>query len=73
MAGGLDVRVQAVGLARDVLLQPDRIHPQAVADRGFVTLLAGESVVFHVRAPLDLDPAAVKTPWALTSLSAVLR
>ncbi|MEV4351648.1 glycoside hydrolase family 2 TIM barrel-domain containing protein [Actinoplanes sp. NPDC049596] len=71
--GGLDVRVQATGLARDVLLQADRIHPQATVDRGFVTLLPGESVVFHVRAPIDLDPASVKAPWVLTDLSAVLR
>ncbi|WP_433303806.1 glycoside hydrolase family 2 protein [Actinoplanes sp. CA-030573] len=71
--GGLDVRVQAVGLARDVLLQPDRIHPGAVCDRGFVTLLAGESAVFRVRAPLDLDPGSVKSPWVLTTLAAVLR
>lgn len=71
--GGLDVRVQAVGLARDVLLQPDRIHPRAVADKGFVTLLAGESTVYHVRAPIELDPGLVKAPWVLTELSSVLR
>jgi beta-mannosidase len=70
--GGLDVRVQAVGLARDVLLQADRIHPDAVVDQGFVTLLAGESAVFHVRAPIDLDPGSVKTPWVLTDISSVL-
>ncbi|AEV84768.1 beta-mannosidase [Actinoplanes sp. SE50] len=70
--GGLDVHVRAVGLARDLLLQPDRIHPQATVDRGFVTLLAGESTVFHVRAPIELDPTLVKTPWVLTDLSSVL-
>ena len=71
--GGLDVRVEAVGLARDILLQPDRIHPEAVVDRGFVTLLAGESTVFHVRAPVDLDAGSVKAPWVLTDLFSVLR
>ncbi|BCY09774.1 glycoside hydrolase family 2 protein [Actinoplanes sp. L3-i22] len=70
--GGLDVRVHAAGLARDLLLQPDRIHPRATVDRGFVTLLPGESTVFHVRAPLDLDPAAVKAPWVLTDLATVM-
>ena len=70
--GGLDVRVEAVGLARDLLLQPDRIHREAVVDRGFVTLLAGESTVFRVRAPVDLDAGSVKAPWALTDLFSVL-
>ncbi|GAA0517262.1 beta-mannosidase [Paractinoplanes deccanensis] len=71
--GGLDVHVRAVGLARDVLLQADRIHPSATVDSGFVTLLPGESAVFRVRAPIELDPGAVKAPWVLTSLSEVLR
>ncbi|OJF10572.1 glycoside hydrolase family 2 protein [Couchioplanes caeruleus] len=70
---GLDVHVHAVGLARDVLLQPDRVHPEAVVDRGFVTLLAGESTVFHVRAPVELDAGLVKAPWVLTDLPSVLR
>ncbi|MEV4641706.1 glycoside hydrolase family 2 protein [Actinoplanes sp. NPDC049548] len=73
VAGGLDVHVQAVGLARDILLQADRIHPQAAADRGFVTLLAGESAVIHVRAPIDLDAGLVKAPWVLTDLATALR
>ncbi|WP_229075098.1 glycoside hydrolase family 2 protein [Actinoplanes sp. DH11] len=71
--GGLDVHVSAVGLARDLLLQADRLHPDAVVDRGFVTLLPGESAVWHVRAPVDLDPGAVKDPWVLTDLATVLR
>jgi beta-mannosidase len=71
--GGLNVRVEAAGLARDVLLQPDRIHPDAVVDHGFVTLLPGESTVFHVRAPIDLDAGLVKAPWVLTDLASVLR
>ncbi|MEV6306901.1 glycoside hydrolase family 2 protein [Actinoplanes sp. NPDC051861] len=69
--GGLDVHVHATRLARDVLLQPDRIHPDAVVDTGFVTLLPGESTVFKVRAPIDLDPSSVKAPWVLTDLSSV--
>jgi beta-mannosidase len=70
---GLEVRVEAAGLARDVLLQADRIHPRAGTDRGFVTLLPGESAVWHVRAPVELDPALVKAPWVLTDLASVLR
>ncbi|MEU4164693.1 glycoside hydrolase family 2 protein [Actinoplanes sp. NPDC026670] len=71
--GGLDVRVHATGLARDLLLQPDRIHPEAVVDRGFTTLLPGESTVFAVRAPVELDPGSIKAPWVLTDLWSALR
>ncbi|MEH1166856.1 glycoside hydrolase family 2 protein [Micromonospora sp. CPCC 205539] len=71
--GGLDVRVQATGLARDVLLQADRIHPAAVTDRGFLTLLPGESTTIAVRGPAELEPALVKAPWVLTDLATVLR
>ncbi|WP_433797569.1 glycosyl hydrolase 2 galactose-binding domain-containing protein [Actinoplanes sp. CA-252034] len=71
--GGLDVRVHATGLARDLLLQPDRIHPEAVVDRGFTTLLPGESTVFAVRAPVELDPGSIKSPWVLTDLWSALR
>jgi beta-mannosidase len=70
--GGLDVRLHATGLARDVLLQPDRLHPDAVVDQGFVTLLPGESTVLHVRAPADLDPASIKDPWVVTDLASAL-
>ncbi|MDI6099495.1 glycoside hydrolase family 2 protein [Actinoplanes sp. NEAU-A12] len=70
--GGLDVRLHAAGPARDVLLQADRIHPDAVVDRGFLTLLPGESTVLHVRAPIELDPGSIKDPWVLTDLSTVL-
>ena len=73
VAGGLDVTVRAAGLARDVLLQPDRIHPDATVDQGFVTLLPGESSTFRVRCPVTLDPALVHAPWVLTDLATVLR
>jgi beta-mannosidase len=66
------VHVRSAGLARDLLLQPDRIHPDAVVDRGFVTLLPGESTTFAVRCPAELDPASVKSPWVLTDLASVL-
>ncbi|MEU4236085.1 glycoside hydrolase family 2 protein [Actinoplanes sp. NPDC026619] len=71
--GGLDVHVTAAGLARDLLLQPDRLHPDAVVDRGFVTLLPGESTTFAVRAPAELDAGLIKAPWVLTDLATALR
>ncbi|WP_433825889.1 glycoside hydrolase family 2 protein [Actinoplanes sp. CA-015351] len=70
--GGLDVRLHAAGVARDVLLQADRIHPSATVDQGFVTLLPGESTVLHVRAPVPLDPGSVEAPWVLTELASAL-
>ncbi|MCY1143251.1 glycoside hydrolase family 2 protein [Actinoplanes sp. Pm04-4] len=70
---GLDVTVRAAGLARDVLLQPDRIHPAATVDQGFVTLLPGETTTFRVRGTAGLDAALVKAPWVLTDLATVLR
>ncbi|MGW2477713.1 glycoside hydrolase family 2 protein [Streptomyces sp. NPDC001665] len=42
--GGAQVTVTAHTLVRDLLLQADRLHPEARADRGLVTLLPGESV-----------------------------
>lgn len=65
---GLLVEVGSATLARDVLVQPDRIHPSATVDRGFTTVLPRESVVFHVRAHEPLDPATVHERFVVTSL-----
>ncbi|WP_250034705.1 glycoside hydrolase family 2 protein [Paractinoplanes maris] len=70
---GLDVTVRAGGLARDVLLQPDRLHPGATVDQGFVTLLPGEVTTFHVRGPAVPDAELIQAPWVLTDLATVLR
>ncbi|MFD3484730.1 glycoside hydrolase family 2 protein [Streptomyces sp. NPDC058665] len=45
----VDVVVTARTLLRDLLLQADRLAPTAVADRGLLTLLPGESVTIRVR------------------------
>jgi len=57
-AVGYRVTVTARSLAKDVTLQPDRVHPTAEADHGLVTLLPGESAEFVVTAPAGLDLAA---------------
>jgi beta-mannosidase len=44
----VDVVVTAHTLVRDLLLQPDRLSPEAVADTGLVTLLRGEQVRIRV-------------------------
>jgi beta-mannosidase len=51
------VTVTANTVLRDLLLQADRLSPDARADRGLVTLLPGENVVYRVHAAVD--PAAV--------------
>ncbi|WP_067478733.1 glycoside hydrolase family 2 protein [Actinomadura hibisca] len=45
---GTDVTVTARTLVRDLYLHADRLHPDAVPDRGLTTLLPGESCTFHV-------------------------
>lgn len=72
VAGGLDITVTALTIARDVLVQPDRIHSRAVVDRGFLTLLPGESALFRVRADVELNVEDADQPYAVTSLGAVL-
>ncbi len=49
VAGGMDISVRSRLLARDVLVQPDRLHPDATVDRGFTTVLPGETAIFRVR------------------------
>ena len=70
--GGLDVTVTANTLIRDLLLQPDRIDPGATTDRGFVTLLPGESTMFRVRSTEPVPPATMEWPYVLTHLATVL-
>lgn len=72
VAGGLDVTVTATTVLRGVLLQADRIHPDAIVDRGFETLLPGESVTFAVRCSAPLAVDSVHAPYVLTHLGAVL-
>lgn len=68
VSGGIDISVTCDELARDVLVQADRIHPDATVNRGFSTILPGESVVFEVRSPVELPTDAVSAPFVVTSL-----
>ncbi|MEU7467435.1 glycoside hydrolase family 2 protein [Streptomyces sp. NPDC044984] len=52
--GGITVTART--LVRDLLLQADRLDPEAVADRGLVTLLPGEEVTIGVRGWKTPDP-----------------
>ncbi|WP_151480277.1 glycoside hydrolase family 2 protein [Streptomyces albicerus] len=58
------VTVTAHTLVRDLLLQADRLAPEASADRGLVTLLPGEQVTIGVRGWEtldDLDPVSARS------------
>ncbi|MDR6979919.1 beta-mannosidase [Streptomyces sp. 3330] len=54
------VTVTARTLVRDLLLQADRLGPQARADRGLVTLLPGERVTIGVEGWETPDAAAAR-------------
>ncbi|MEV8373167.1 glycoside hydrolase family 2 protein [Kribbella sp. NPDC056861] len=59
---GLVVTITAQTFVRDLLVQADRLGPQAQADRGLITLLPGESceVVISGLDPAALDPALLR-------------
>ncbi|WIB64086.1 glycoside hydrolase family 2 protein [Curtobacterium sp. MCBD17_040] len=66
-ASGSVLTVEAQGLVRDLLVQPDRVSPTGRVDRGFMTLLPGERVPFRldgVRA--DRSAELVRAPVLLT-------
>ncbi|MFJ8979845.1 glycosyl hydrolase 2 galactose-binding domain-containing protein [Streptomyces sp. NPDC102282] len=56
---GYRVTVTARTLLRDLALFPDRLDPAAEVDAVLVTLLPGESAVFHVTGAVLKDPSAL--------------
>jgi beta-mannosidase len=70
------VTVTARTLLRDLLLQADRLHPDARADRGLTTLLPGESVTITVSGwdrPRSEAEAAAAVEAALFTVNAAVR
>jgi beta-mannosidase len=66
--GALDVVITAGSFLRDLLLQADRLGPQAVADRGLITLLPGETATIAVTGlAAASDGAAPVSPEAVGS------
>ncbi|NUT24425.1 MAG: glycoside hydrolase family 2 protein [Streptomyces sp.] len=57
--GGIVVTART--LVRDLLLQADRLHPDARADRGLVTLLPGEAVTIGVSGWETPDAEAARS------------
>lgn len=62
---GYLVKATARALVKDLTLLVDHVDPLARVDAGMVTLLAGESAVFHVRSAMPLDPTRLTTRPAL--------
>ncbi|MFI6339020.1 glycoside hydrolase family 2 protein [Streptomyces sp. NPDC050535] len=56
----VDVVVTAHTLVRDLLLQPDRLAPDATADRGLISLLPGEEARIRVQGWTGHDVQAVR-------------
>ncbi|MEV0380936.1 glycoside hydrolase family 2 protein [Nonomuraea sp. NPDC050643] len=56
---GYRVIVTAVTVLRELALFPDRLDPGASVDDQLVTLLPGESAVFHVATGRELDAGAL--------------
>lgn len=71
---GTQVTVTARTLIRELLLQADRLHPDAAADAGHVCLLPGESTTIRVTGlPEPLTAERLSEPFVLTDLATVLR
>src|SRR5690606_3518172 len=71
--GGVEVRVTASSLVRDLALLVDKVHPDAVVDAQLVTLAAGDEVVLHVSSDVELDAAELVSPRVLRSVNALVR
>ncbi|QIG39368.1 glycoside hydrolase family 2 protein [Microbacterium sp. 4R-513] len=61
------VTVTSEGLTRDLVLNVDRLDPDATVDEGLVTLLPGESTTFRVRGLDSLDADQAAHPLVLRS------
>ncbi|MBY8881057.1 glycoside hydrolase family 2 protein [Actinacidiphila acidipaludis] len=70
--GGARVTVTAHTLVRDLLLQADRLHPEARTDRGLVTLLPGESAEFAVTGWNGAGPEALRAALRCVNTSAAM-
>ncbi|MER5427114.1 glycoside hydrolase family 2 protein [Streptosporangium roseum] len=69
--GGYRVTVTARALLRDLALFPDRLDSEAWVDDMLLTLLPGESAVFHIATRRQLDPAALVSSPVLRCVNEV--
>jgi beta-mannosidase len=69
---GLDLVVEAESLVRDLLVQPDRVAAGGTVDRGFMTLLPGERVRYHLGGVGPADVPALSAEPVMLTLDRVL-
>ncbi|WP_085477375.1 glycoside hydrolase family 2 protein [Rathayibacter oskolensis] len=67
--GGVDVRVTATGVVRDLAVLADVASPDAEAADQLVTLLPGEEAVVHVRTATLVDPERLLAPEVLRTMN----
>ena len=67
--GGYAVTLTAQAFAKDLVLNPDRVDPEATVDEMLITLLPGESRRFVVRSTQDLDVDALVAHPVLQSVN----
>lgn len=67
--GGFDLTVTAESLVKDLVLNVDRLDPDATVSEQLVTLLPGESYTFSVTSTADLEPTALTSPPVLMSVN----
>ena len=72
-AEGTRVTITADALARDVTLLVDKVHPDAHAAEGLLTLLPGESAEIVVTGAGTLDADALCDPRVLRSANQLVR
>jgi beta-mannosidase len=70
--GGYRVIVTARTMVRDLALLVDRLAPDAVVDDMLVTLLPGDTTVFHVQTTASLSPGALTDRSVLRSANQLL-
>jgi beta-mannosidase len=69
--GGYDVTVRATSFVRDLSLLADKVDPDAVVSDGLVTLLPGETHVFHVRSGARVESNRFTERGVLVSVNAI--
>ena len=67
VVGGYRLTVPATRLVRDLSVLADKVAPDAEVDEMLVTLLPGQTAVFHIATVADVDPEAFAEPMVLRS------
>ena len=66
-ADGFELTIDSKVLLRDVLIQVDRLDPNALIDDNLITILPGEPRVFVIRSDQDLTVEQLTEPPVFNS------